>query len=99
MKKNIIITILFISIGLILQIILIGTSPKINCNEVWNQLHIFLKILVVEYLILVAIQSVFICFIKKGTNKELFYNLLFFTIAYLVVFVCLFNNYRQEICR
>jgi hypothetical protein len=99
MRKNIAINVLLFLIGVVLQIILIGTSPKINCNEIWNQFYIILNSLIIEYLILVATQLIFTLFITKRPAKELFFNLLFFTIFYLIVFVYLFNNYRQEICR
>ena len=98
MKRNIILNILLFLIGVFLQVILVGTSPKIDCSEIWNQFYILLNSLIIEYAILIVIQITILIFLKRKT-KELVASFLLFTILYLIVFVYLFYNYHQEICR
>ncbi len=96
MAKNIILTLVLLILGLCLQVILIGTSPRIASNELINQFFVLCKSLVVEYIILLTIQFVALKFGFKVKTRELFIYLVVFTLFYLVSFVYFFYNYAQD---
>lgn len=96
MVKNIIVAIVLLFLGGCLQVILIGTSPRIDCDDLTNQLFLLLKSLSIEYLILACIQFSISKFVFKMRGKQLLVLIISFTLLYLLFFLFLFNSYSKE---
>lgn len=96
MVKNIVLTLVLLILGLFLQVILIGTSPRIASDELINQFFVLCKSLIVEYIILLTIQFVVLKFGFRVKTRELFIYTLFFTLFYLISFAYFFYNYAQD---
>ena len=96
MAKNIILTLGLLILGLCLQVILIGTSPRIASNELINQFYVLCKSLIIQYIILLMIQFVVLKFGFRVKTRELFIYTIFFTLFYYISFVYFFYNYIQD---
>lgn len=97
-RINIVLMAILLFIGFFLQNILIGTSPKINCDEIVSQFYVFLNTIIVEYIILISIQLAILKFVNRRELKEIIIHTVLFTILYTILFYYLFNGYRQNIC-
>ncbi|SHG98627.1 hypothetical protein SAMN05444372_112122 [Flavobacterium micromati] len=98
MRKKIILTIVLFLISLSLQVILIGTSPKVNCDEIKQQLYVFLDTLIIEYVFFILIDILFLKFLFKCAFKSIAINVLIFTLLFVGIFIYLFYGYYNEIC-
>jgi hypothetical protein len=96
MKKGVITALLILIVGIILQMILIETSPKILCNSVSEQMLLLLESLMFEFLglsiLLVAINK-FVLQINWKSSLKVF---IMFTVIYVITFVYLLNNYVNK---
>ncbi|KFF06464.1 hypothetical protein B0A68_20360 [Flavobacterium reichenbachii] len=97
--KIVILITIFLFISLLLQLLLVGTAPKINCDEVYQQLNLFINTLIVEYAILVLVKILLLKFILKVDFKKILFSILVFTLLYISTFIYLFFSYYEQICR
>jgi|688.fasta_scaffold682993_2 hypothetical protein len=98
MKKAIILICFLLLIAFIMQIILIGTSPKIDCNEIKMQFYILIEILIIQYIVLVLIEILILKFLIKSEFKNSIKSVLIFTILFISIFTYLFCRYYNDIC-
>lgn len=99
MKKSLILIVVLILITAFLQIILFGTSPKIECSEMNHQFYILLQNSIYQYLILLLIEILFLLSWFKKDFKKIAISVLIFTILFSSVFGCCFYAYYQAICQ
>ena len=96
MIKSILITIVILFLGFFLQIFLIETSPIVKCDEIFIQLIVLLKTLIIEYIIIFIIQF-FILKIGLMINfKIMLICALSYTLIYIIFFANLFYNYSID---
>lgn len=98
MKKEIILLCVFILIAFILQTILVGTSPKIECGELESQFYFLLQSLIIQYLILICLKILILKFWIKSNFKKSSNVIIVFTIIFLTVFAYLFYGYSRDVC-
>ena len=98
MKKTILMVGVLLLIAFVMQIILIGTSPKIDCDYIKNQLYFLTETLIIQYLILVFIEILFLKFWIKSEIKKSIKSVLIFTILFIGMFAYLFWEYYNDLC-
>ena len=98
MKKAIILICFLLLIAFIMQITLIGTSPKIDCNEIKMQFYILIETLIIQYIVLVLIEILILKFLIKSEFKNSIKSVLIFTILFISIFTYLFCRYYNDIC-
>jgi len=96
MKKGIIVSFVCLLIGIFLQFILVETAPQFPCYETTNHLLGFLKIIGIEYFILLLILMCFNKYLLKITNKETIISIVIFTAIYILSFSYLFIKYANK---
>ncbi|MBE8723355.1 hypothetical protein C4F50_00230 [Flavobacterium sp. KB82] len=98
MKKALILTVVLFIIALFLQLLLFGTSPKIECSEINSQFYNLLQQSLYHYLILLVLQILFLKFWFKTDFKKSAVTVLLFTFLFLSIFSFFYYRYYNEIC-
>lgn len=90
MKKSTYLTLLLLILGVFLHIILIGTSPRILCSEVREQLLKSIDVLIYQFAFLFSFIILICKLIFKDINRIIkklydFYIIIHFSIFLLVL--------------
>ena len=83
-------------IGLLLQIFLFKTAPRIECFEIKSQLLKFIQIVFYQFSFLLLFLIVYCKFYLKLPSFKLIQISLLFVVLYAISFALLFYNYSTK---
>ena len=87
MKKvlSVVFGVVFLSVGVFLQYILMETAPQVPCNDLFVDFFDILLYLIIEYVIIYSISMIINKYVLKLSNRE---NLLISSIFSCIYFIC-----------